>query len=146
MTTFYYNRGLLSLFADDATIYEPFSNISEGLQGKNAIKSFLEVTMMANDGLQYEIEFEKGSSSNGDSRMDNCKHKKSNNISGFSDNNSRFDNQFITALITFEKGESIQAQFTFELDQINNHNKDNNNSVNRNRNIIKSLHIQFVKN
>jgi len=50
---------LLDLFADDAIIYEPFSNIQEGLRGKSAIKPFLEIVLMANDGLQHKIEFEQ---------------------------------------------------------------------------------------
>ena len=33
--------GLLSLFADDAEVREPFSNIIGGLQGKAAIRPFL---------------------------------------------------------------------------------------------------------
>jgi hypothetical protein len=54
-----YINGLLSLFTDDAIIYEPFSNISGGLQGKSTIKPFLEIAMMANNGLIHNIFIEK---------------------------------------------------------------------------------------
>jgi ketosteroid isomerase-like protein len=50
---------LRDLFADDATIYEPFSKIHGGLPGRSAIKAFLEVALMASDGLRHEIRFEK---------------------------------------------------------------------------------------
>jgi ketosteroid isomerase-like protein len=50
-------HGLLSLFADDAIVHEPFSNIPEGLQGKAAIEPFLEIAMMASNGLTPKIKF-----------------------------------------------------------------------------------------
>lgn len=57
--------GLLNLFTEDCTIYEPFSRgllSNEGktkkpLKGRNEIESFFHVVMMASDGLQHEIEF-----------------------------------------------------------------------------------------
>ena len=55
---------MLSLFTDDAIIYEPFSNISGGLQGKCTIKPFLEIAMMANNGLTHNIFIEKLSDDN----------------------------------------------------------------------------------
>jgi len=49
--------GLLSLFTDDAIVHEPFSNIAGGLQGKAAIKPFLEIAMMANSGYRIVLLF-----------------------------------------------------------------------------------------
>ena len=80
---------LLDLFADDATIYEPFSNIHGGIQWKTVIKAFLEIALMASDGLQYEIRFEQ-------------QHEKKPGSSNKSDN-SYNDNQ-VTALVTFARG------------------------------------------
>jgi hypothetical protein len=58
---------LLNLFTEDGTIYEPFSRErsshsnngvgKSSLRGRSEIESFLNVVMMASDGLQYEIEF-----------------------------------------------------------------------------------------
>lgn len=48
--------GLLALFAEDATVYEPFSS-EDGLYGLSEIESFLRVALMANEGLQKEIAF-----------------------------------------------------------------------------------------
>jgi ketosteroid isomerase-like protein len=107
---------LLDLFADDATIFEPLSKIHGGLQGKTAIKAFLEVALMANDGLQHEIRFEK---------QDSDKY-----------NNSYNDNQ-ITALVTFARGGRLKAKFTFELSE------ENYNSQKLKK--IQSLHIQFIE-
>lgn len=81
---------LLDLFADDAIVFEPFSNIHGGLKGKNTIKPFLEVVVMANDGLQHEIEFEQQQ--------------------GSTDNKEQ-----VVALVTIERGGRVKARFTFEL-------------------------------
>ncbi|MGE5660840.1 MAG: nuclear transport factor 2 family protein [Ignavibacteriales bacterium] len=63
-------QGLLELFADDAAVYEPFSNVREGLQGKSAIEHFLKVAVMANAGMHRTIEFiDKKSSSSSGSRI-----------------------------------------------------------------------------
>jgi ketosteroid isomerase-like protein len=82
---------LLNLFADDATIHEPFSNIDGGLKGKSAIKPFLEIAMIANEGMRHEIEFEKSRTNKNDTK-----------------------NQ-VTALMLFEKGGRIRARYNFEL-------------------------------
>jgi len=102
------------LFADDATIFEPFSKIHRGLQGRTTIRAFLEVALMANDGLQHQIRFERSDKYN----------------------NSYNDNQ-ITALVTFAKGGSLKAKFTFELSE------ENYNSQKMKK--IQSLHIQFIE-
>ncbi len=44
----------LYLFADDATVYEPFST-EHGLKGKEQIAYFLSVARMANKGLAKKI-------------------------------------------------------------------------------------------
>lgn len=112
---------LLDFFADDATIYEPFSKI-HGLQGKTAIKAFLEVALMANDGLQHEIRFEKQHENLGNS--DKC-------------NNYNHNTNQVTALVTFTRGGRLKAKFTFELSE------ENYNSQKLKK--IQSLHIQFIE-
>ncbi len=84
---------LLGLFADDAIIYEPFSKTgdSEGLQGKAAIESFLNVAIMANSGLNHQIEIIK------------------------SDSNVRNNKDQIIANVTFERGGKVKAKFIFEF-------------------------------
>ena len=49
-------NGLLELFAEDAIVYEPFSNLN-GLQGKSLIGQFLKVAVMANSGMHRAIQF-----------------------------------------------------------------------------------------
>jgi hypothetical protein len=79
--------GALELFDFDAIIYEPFSNITDGLRGKLAIEPFLKVAMMANSNFKRVIEIEK--------------------------NPTKKDT--ISALITFEKGDRTKGRFTFEF-------------------------------
>jgi ketosteroid isomerase-like protein len=50
---------MLDLFDYDATIYEPFSNVTGGLRGRSSIEPFLKVAMMANSNLQRTIKIEK---------------------------------------------------------------------------------------
>jgi hypothetical protein len=80
-------EGALELFDYDAIIYEPFSNITDGLRGRLAIEPFLKVAMMANSNFKRIIEIEK--------------------------NPTKKDT--ITALITFEKGDRTKGRFTFEF-------------------------------
>jgi hypothetical protein len=100
--------GILDLFDYDAVVYEPFSKVGGGLHGRSAIEPFLKVAMMANSELRRTVKIEKT--------------KKANN------NNNR-----ITALITFEKGEKVKGRFTFEF--IEDHSGEKR---------IKSLHIEFL--
>lgn len=51
-------NGLLELFAEDAVVYEPFSNL-DGLKGKSSIKHFLKVAVMANAGMHRTIRFDE---------------------------------------------------------------------------------------
>jgi ketosteroid isomerase-like protein len=74
---------LLDLFDEDAVVYEPFSNIKQGLQGKSAIENFLRVAIMANAGLKRTIKF-----------VDKTQDK-------------------ITAIVTFERGDSVTGKFSF---------------------------------
>ena len=106
---------LLNLFADDATIHEPFSNIEAGLKGKAAIKPFLEVAMMAIDGMRHEIEFEKSRTNKNDTK-----------------------NQ-ITALMTFEKGERVRARYNFEL------STESDSDLRYQGKKIQTLHIEFIE-
>jgi hypothetical protein len=100
--------GILDLFDYDAVVYEPFSKVGGGLHGRSAIEPFLKVAMMANSELRRTVKIEKT--------------KKANN------NNNR-----ITALITFEKGEKVKGRFTFEFIEDDSGEKR-----------IKSLHIEFL--
>ena len=90
---------LLGLFADDAIIYEPFSKTgdSDGLQGKTAIESFLNIAIMANSGLNHQIEIIK-----------------SNTV-------AYNNNEQITANVIFERGEKVKSKFIFEISS-ENHN------------------------
>lgn len=78
-------EGLLDLFTDDAVLYEQFSNVQEGLQGRSAIEYFLKVAVMANAGLQRTMEFTDNSADG------------------------------LTASVTFERGDRIKGKFTFNF-------------------------------
>jgi hypothetical protein len=56
---FVMRRDYQTFFADDAIIHEPFSNTDGALKGKSAIKPFLQIAIMPNEGMRQEIEFEK---------------------------------------------------------------------------------------
>jgi ketosteroid isomerase-like protein len=98
--------GILDLFDYDAVVYEPFSKVGGGLHGRSAIEPFLKVAMMANRELRRTVKIEKTKKAN--------------------------DNE-ITALITFEKGEKVKGRFTFEFTE-------DDSGAKR----IKSLHIEFL--
>ncbi|HXW11459.1 MAG TPA: nuclear transport factor 2 family protein [Nitrososphaeraceae archaeon] len=80
--------GLLELFSDDAVIHEPFSR-ARRLFGKTEIKPFLKSVIMANEGLQYEINIER---------------QKANPVDNF------------VAFVIFRKGNTINSRFTFSFD------------------------------
>jgi hypothetical protein len=124
----------MELFAPDAIVYEPFSKITGGLKGKRAIESFLRVAIMANDTLDtllHRIVFEKET---------NLNEPKS-DYKGSNDNNN--NTNLITALVKFEKGDSVMARFTFELASDNSGN-DDGAIAGQKYNRIKTLHIQFL--
>ena len=84
-------KGLLDLFIDDAIVYEPFSNSSQGLQGKSSIENFMKVVVMANAGLRREsIEFAE--------KTENS----------------------ITAMVMFERGGRVEGKlmFNFVIDPV----------------------------
>jgi ketosteroid isomerase-like protein len=81
-------EGILELFSDDAVIHEPFSR-ARRLFGKTEIKPFLKSVIMANEGLQYEINIER---------------QKNNHTNNF------------VALVIFRKGHEINSRFTFSFD------------------------------
>ena len=85
-------HGLLELFSDDSVIYEPFSR-SKRLSGKSEIEPFLKSVIMANEGLQYELEIV---------RQNNNQKKRQNNI--------------LVALVIFRKDNEIRSRFTFGFD------------------------------
>ena len=99
-------EGMLELFDYDAVVYEPFSKV-EGLHGRSAIEPFLKVAMMANSELRRSVKIEKTQETN---------------------------NNEITALITFEKGEKVKGRFTFEFTNDGDYSEKK----------IKSLHIEFL--
>ncbi len=80
-------ENLLNLFASDAVVYEPFSK-SEGLRGRAAIEPFLNVVMMASEGLKRSIVIE----------------------------NQKGKTNKVTALVTFERGDRLKGKFTFGFD------------------------------
>jgi len=81
-------EGILELFSDDAVIHEPFSR-ARRLFGKTEIKPFLKSVIIANEGLQYEINIER---------------QKNNHTNNF------------VALVIFRKGHEINSRFTFSFD------------------------------
>lgn len=122
---------LMDLFASDAIVYEPFSKITGGLKGKRAIESFLRIAVMANDTLQHQIVIEKESDTN--------EHKPyRTEMDSKNDNDVSCNTKVITALVRFEKGDSLKARFIFELTS-------DNITASRKYNRIKTLHIQFLK-
>lgn len=80
--------GLLNLFSDNSVIYEPFSK-SKCLIGKSEIEPFLRTVVMANKGMQYELEIEKSGQST--------------------------DENMVIVLVRFNKVGSITSKFTFEF-------------------------------
>jgi ribosomal protein L44E len=77
---------MLELLADDVIIYEPFSKKENGLRGKLAVRSFLDmITLASDDSLHYDISVEE-------------------------DRNDK-----IVTLVVFEKGDKITSKFTFEM-------------------------------
>jgi hypothetical protein len=97
-------QGALELFDYDAVVQEPFSSVAE-LKGKSAIEPFLKVALMANSNLKRKIKIEKNPSNPNE----------------------------ITAMITFEKGDTMKGRFTFAF--TSNHTSSEKK--------IKSLHIEF---
>ena len=87
-------EGILELFSDDAVIHEPFSR-ARRLFGKTEIKPFLKSVIMANEGLQYEINIER---------------QKYNHANNF------------VALVIFRKGHAINSRFTFSFENTDKSN------------------------
>ncbi len=128
----------MNLFSSDAIIYEPFSKLSGGISDRLAIESFLRIVIMANDEMHYHIVIENISDIENRSNVDgNHNHENKNNCS------SCFSMKIVNALVTFEKGDSLKARFTFGLTCDNDDNS--NNYTNSKYNTIRSLHIQFIE-
>lgn len=81
----------LQLFTDDSIVYEPFSK-EQGIKGKEAIRHFLRVAHMANNGLERKIEI-----------ISNDKNR-------------------IEARISFAKGDIIDGTFQFLTEDIQSQN------------------------
>ncbi|HEX6067307.1 MAG TPA: nuclear transport factor 2 family protein [Nitrososphaera sp.] len=77
---------LVDMFDYEAVLKEPFSNMSE-LKGSSEIAAFLKVALMANSDMRRKLEI-KANAKNGKTR----------------------------ALVTFEKGDKLKGQFTFDID------------------------------
>lgn len=83
-------EGLLELFTEnDPVVYEPFSKEEYGLRGKDSIKSFLKVAVMANEGLKWRIRIVKDASDR--------------------------DGETVTAFVSFERGDTMHGRFTFSF-------------------------------
>jgi hypothetical protein len=124
---------LMDLFVPDAVIYEPFSKLTGGLRGRSAIESFFRVVIMANDSLQYHLIIEKKSYL-GIHRIDSENNNK----------NTANNSKVITVLVTFQRGDSVRARFTFEFSTDYSHNNVADIFSSR-HNRIKALHIEFIK-
>lgn len=78
--------GLVSLFSDDAVIFQPFSK--SAIVGKSQIEMFLKTVIMANSGMQREL-----------------------NIETAGDEYSR-----LIVFVDFLKSSILKGKFTFEVD------------------------------
>jgi hypothetical protein len=87
--------GLLELFADDATVYEPFSQVEDGLKGKAAIRDFLHITIMADAGTKRTVEFVNGAHI------------------GRTEKDIEMDE--IAALVTFQGDGTLRGKFNFKF-------------------------------
>jgi hypothetical protein len=119
----------MDLFAPDAIVYEPFSKLTGGLRVKQAIESFLRLQswpmircniklLSKSNMISIDLVDDKG-------------------IRNDTNNNTSYDAKVISALVMFEKGDSLKAKFRFELNS-------DNNATNSKQNKIKALHIQFI--
>lgn len=79
---------LVEMFDYEAVLKEPFSNMSE-LRGRSEISAFLKVALMANANMRRKLEI-KSNEKTGKTR----------------------------ALVTFEKGDRLKGQFTFDIDPV----------------------------
>lgn len=77
---------LVDMFDYDAVIKEPFSKAAE-LKGQSEIAAFLKVALMANANMRRKLDI-KANEKTGKTR----------------------------ALVTFEKGDKLKGQFTYDID------------------------------
>lgn len=118
--------GLLRLFAEDAVVYEPFSTLSGGLCGKDAIKDFLKITILAISETHPVINFINGLPES---------HTESN-----------IEADEITALVTFQKNGTLKGKFHFRFVIISEVCEDTRGfSMTMPSKKIKELHMQIVK-
>ena len=135
-------QGLLNMFTDDCVICEPFGKGPQShsittektcLKGKSEIESFLNVVMMASNGLQYQIKF-----------MDDPVQL---DIVQPSDKFDYTSASIVSVLATFyanNGGHELKERLTFYVVSRKNYNNSNMQSdFNTNRKEIKTLWIQF---
>lgn len=120
--------GLKNLFWHDAIVYEPFSKMEQGLRGWSQIEPFLKVAIMANESLSSKIVVEDPGP-----LKDTDSEDKPNN------NNANKDSDIVEALVTFQKDETIEAKFRFELSSQTNIVDSSKQKK------IKALHIQLIR-
>ena len=137
-------HGLLNLFTDDCAIYEPYSKglhsyydngiAKSCLKGRSEIESFLNIVMMASNGLQYEIKFLEEPMDIDYEQADEIFDSRSSSI--------------ISALASFyrnEGGDELKVRLMFHI--MSKKNYDNvaamNSDSNNNDKKIKALWIQF---
>ena len=92
---------------------------------------------MANDALKHDIIIEKKPQTT----MDDTSGNKDDNTISYGKNN----NKSVTALVTFERGDSATARFTFELNSDDEDRISSDRFFNSKQKMIKSLSIQFIK-
>jgi hypothetical protein len=131
-------ESLMKLFSPDAIIYEPFSKLRGGISGRQTIESFLRIVIMANDELQYHIIIESISNIKNRYTIDDSHNHGNKNICI-----SCSHLKVVNALISFEKGDSLKARFTFGLSCDNDDNNDN--YISSKCNTIRSLRIEFIR-
>ena len=136
-------QGLLNMFTDDCVIYEPFGKGPQShntttektcLKGKSEVESFLNVVMMASNGLRYQIKF-----------MDDPNHLdtvRPSDIFGYT------STSIVSVLATFyanNEGHELRERLTFHVVSRKNYDNSNmlNSDFNTNRKEIKTLWIQF---
>ena len=131
---------LMDLFSSDAIIHEPFSKLREGLKGEQTIESFLKIVIMANDALRSRIIIEDSFDIRNRLNVDDDENQNY-KINSY----NSFNRKVISDLVIFEKGDTLKARFTFELNSYDNNYDYNNHDINSKFSKITALHIQFIK-
>ena len=102
---------IMELFSRDAIVYEPFSK-ENGISGKENLISFFKIMCRASSGLDQDLCFQ---------------------------NVSNDDNNVVSVISRYKKGDSINAKFTFHFQLDESNNKENLYSLS-----INKLKIEFL--